>query len=576
MIRIFNPTDKDFSSNGNIAIKPLKLIETKKKSLNGWYIDVEVSVEYADHIKQDNLCVTKSKSKINLQAFRIDGIKVKGRTIVFKAHHVMFDADRLFLKDVRPVNMSAISALNYINDATDNPSPFTLTSNVVGANTAYFIRKTLIQAWSVIEERWAGVFDADNFNVTFKEDVAVDRQVSLTYGSQLESIEVVENWNQVVTMLYPTGRDGIMLPEKVLVSNIQYPQPYSKTVSFDTKLDDEEQTENNIIEELRANALAYLRENEVPKVMYTVKSDVNQNLAIGDLVVVKHPQLEINTTVQEYVYNVMTNRVATLVFGNYNRDVKKQFDSMKESINDAVEKASTSIKLSKEQTDLINNLNKNGYVYIDDNEILILDKLPREDAINVWRLGLGGLAFSPNGYEGPYSYALTQDGRFNASFIASGEITTNMLASDVGSSLDISSNNAINMEIANREAGDEFVKSSLEQTISDFNIQFQKEIADQNGKVNLLTSYFNFSDEGLEIGKSDSDFSILQTNDGISLNYKGTPISSWKIVNGVPQMDVTALIVLERIVMGNHIIMKHKNANEAKSGTIWQHTRKIG
>ncbi|WP_159641661.1 phage tail spike protein, partial [Erysipelothrix anatis] len=508
MIRIFNPEDRDFSSNGNIVIKPLKLVETKKKSLNGWYIDVEVSVEYAEHIKQDKLCVTKSKSKINLQAFRIDGIKIKSRTIVFKAHHVMFDADRLFLKDVRPVNMSAIGALNYINEATDNPSPFILTSNVAGANTAYFIRKSLLHAWSVIEERWGGVFDADNFQVSFKEDIAIDRQVSITYGSELESIEVVENWSQVVTMLYPTGRDGIMLPEKVLVSNIQYSQPYSKTISFDTKLEDEDQTDENLIEELRVNALSYLSEYEIPKVMYTVKSDVNQNLNIGDLVVVKHPQLEIDTTVQEYIYNIMTNRVTTLIFGNYNRDVKKQFDSMKESINEAVEKASTSIKLSKEQTDLINKLNKNGYVYIDDNEILILDKLPREEAMNVWRLGMGGLGFSPNGYEGPYVYAFTQDGRFNASFIGSGEITTNMLSSDVGSSLDISSNNAINMEVANREAGDEFVKSSLEQTINDFNIKFQKEIEDQNGKVELITSYFEFSEDGLEIGKSDSDFSI--------------------------------------------------------------------
>ena len=42
MIKIFNENDRDFSSNGNIVIKPIKCKERKKKSLNGWYLEVEV------------------------------------------------------------------------------------------------------------------------------------------------------------------------------------------------------------------------------------------------------------------------------------------------------------------------------------------------------------------------------------------------------------------------------------------------------------------------------------------------------------------------------------------------------
>ncbi|WZU02701.1 hypothetical protein MGH68_07340 [Erysipelothrix sp. D19-032] len=92
---------------------------------------------------------------------------------------------------------------------------------------------------------------------------------------------------------------------------------------------------------------------------------------------------------------------------------------MKDPINKTVEKVTVTEALVNHQTNIINSLNKNGFVYIDDNEILILDKLPKENASNVWRLGIGGLGFSPNGYEGPYVYAFTQDGRFNASFIGS-------------------------------------------------------------------------------------------------------------------------------------------------------------
>ena len=52
MIKIFNENDRDFSTNGNIALKPLKCVEYKKKSLNGWYIECEIPIKYKDYIEK--------------------------------------------------------------------------------------------------------------------------------------------------------------------------------------------------------------------------------------------------------------------------------------------------------------------------------------------------------------------------------------------------------------------------------------------------------------------------------------------------------------------------------------------
>ena len=71
MIKIFDSNDRDFSTAGNIIINPTKCIENKKKSLNGWYIEVEIPIKYKDYIEKDKLCVVKTKSKLNPQAFRI-------------------------------------------------------------------------------------------------------------------------------------------------------------------------------------------------------------------------------------------------------------------------------------------------------------------------------------------------------------------------------------------------------------------------------------------------------------------------------------------------------------------------
>ncbi len=453
MIRLFSAGETNFDSNGDHVIKPIKLVETKKKSLNGWSIEVQLPIKYKNLIEQDMLCVVKSKSKLKPQAFRINNPKHTSRVVTFTANHVMFDAERYFLLDVRPTNLSAISALNYIDQRTEDTSPFSYISNVNKINTAYFIRKNLLEAWKVLEERWNGIFDADNFEINFKIDASVDKGATLNYGVDLQGVEVIEDWSSVVTKLFPVGSDGLMLPEKQLVSEIQYAKPYVRTVQFESDLlsndSNEDISEADLIEELREKASAYLETNEVPRVSYTIKSDVRQDLAIGDLVVVKHPYVSLNTQVQEYRFDVLKNRVISLVFGNYNRDVKKIFDDVKDTIQDNKNKLSNVERLVADQTNLINGLNKSGYVYIDDNEILILDILPKEDAENLWRIGLGGLGFSSNGYEGPYEYAFTQDGKFNASFIAAGAITTNMLDSDVGSSLDISSNESIGLIVKN-------------------------------------------------------------------------------------------------------------------------------
>ncbi len=234
----------------------------------------------------------------------------------------------------------------------------------------------------------SGVFDADNWDIRFLTKVGNDNGETIMYGKNLQGIEVYEDWSNVVTKLYPVGYDGLLLPEVFLESDIQYTQPYTRTVDFSTDLEMEEQTEGNLITELRAKASAYLEENKVPKISYTVTVNVNETLEIGDTVHIKHPLCDIVAEVLEYEYNLISEKTKHITVGNYSRDVKTKFDSIKENINKVVERVTTQERVIEAQTNLINSMNKNGLVYIDENEILILDKLPREEAENVWRFGL--------------------------------------------------------------------------------------------------------------------------------------------------------------------------------------------
>lgn len=550
MIKIFNANDKDFSSAGNIIIKPLKCREYKKKSLNGWYIEVELPIAYKEYIKKDKLCVIKTKSKLNPQAFRIasETITYTSTKISFTANHVMFDSKDYFLVDVRPIKLNGINTLNYINERADESSPFNFFSNIENINTAYFIRKNMLEAWKIIEERWSGVFDADNWDISFVSKVGHDNGLSIIYGKDLQGIEVYEDWSNVVTKLYPVGYDGLMLPEVFLKANIEYDKPYTKTIDFETTIDTEEQTKEKLIEELRENAQKYLDENKYPKISYNVKSDIKQELEIGDIIHVIHPIADILTEVLEYEYDVILQKVRSVIFGNYSRDVKAKFDNVKNTITQINQVLSKQQSVINKQTNMINTLNKNGYVYIDENEIMILDKLPKTNAKNVWRFGLAGIGFSSNGIEGPFEIAMTMDGQINANFITTGVMSVDRIEGLANTISEHTKNitlislqyDSINQKVESQstlinndyqdvlekitncaqKSDVEVIRKSVEITQNDskYAIEIAKEIQ-QNGvtKVKTSTGYI-FDEDGLSVEKIGAKTKAKLNEVGLNIN----------------------------------------------------------
>lgn len=450
MIVLFDVGTNVFDSNGMFTIHPFVLTELKEKSLNAWSIYAEIPIKYSDDIEEGMIAFVNTKSKGG-QPFVISNPKRTDKIISFTANHVVFESRNYILGDVRPTDMGAAGALNYVNRRTDIDSPFTTTSDVANSQTAYFINKTLLEALDTIETRWGGTYDIDKYHIYLRNSVGVDRGYNIMYGKNLEGLRVFEDWSNVVTKLMPVGFNGIKLPEKYLYSELDYGKPHSKVIKFETDLEDEDKTEENLIIELRRNATEYLKSNELPLLSYEVDSNVDQELNIGDKVQVKHPIVTIDTEVISYEYDILSKRVLKLVFGNYKRDVKKKIDSIKDAIVDIVEKTSGIESILFDQSELMNSMNKFGHVYQDDNQILIVDTLPKETAKNVWRWNMGGFAFSKNGVEGPYKQAWTMDGKFNTEFISANSIMTNMLHSDVGSSLDISSNASINLLARNIE-----------------------------------------------------------------------------------------------------------------------------
>ena len=570
MIKLFESTAKSFLDNGLGVIHPIKCIEHKKKSLNGWYVECEFPIDLKDRIKQDVILYVNTKEKGG-QPFRCSNPKYKDKKIIVTANHVVFDSRNYILEDVRPENLSPVSFLKWINERTDTLSPFLVSSDVSGSGTKYFIRKTLLNGFTEAEALFGGSFDVDGFSLALKAQVGNDDGFSIAYGKNLQSFSVIEDWSNVCTKLLPVGPDGITLPEVYLYSNVSYDKPYTKVVEFNlqtTYLDDSGNTVSYTSEELteilRAEATAYVEKNKAPRINYLLKSDVPQELRIGDIVHVKHPVITIDTEVQAYSYNVISKRVLTIEFGNYDRNVKHVIDSLKKDVEEAKTSASGALLIANQQTDLINNLNKNGLVYIDDNEILVLDKLPKEDAVQVWRLGLGGLGFSNNGYLGPYKYAFTQDGKLNADFIQANSITSGLVNLE---GLSTKNGNFVIHEDGSIEAINGKFSGNIDG--SSFSTVKTQQYQYTQDDMDVLYELY-FSEDPLtdaQLAKYDlNQNGIIENNDALIiqniLNGKYGDTNGMVIIDDIIQMnkDNNGMIVLERRINGTTLTRTEYNS----------------
>ena len=187
------------------------------------------------------------------------------------------------------VDKDCNDALDHLNNATDNISPFTTVSNVTTINSFRCVRNSLYEAIQTVIERWGGHLVRDNFTIKVMDTIGQDNGVTVRYAKNLKEITCQENWDNVVTKLLPVGKDGLMLDEIYLYSDTQYSIPFTKTVSFEQDIEQEDfETESDyqeaLIDDLRQQGQNYVNENCIPKLNYTLKANLEKVTDIGDII----------------------------------------------------------------------------------------------------------------------------------------------------------------------------------------------------------------------------------------------------------------------------------------------------
>ena len=446
MIKLFNSTDKTYSSNGDKIIIPTKA-KIHKEDNGAYYLDLECSLDYINYITQGNLVVANTPQ--GDQAFRISNVTSNRKKITAKCYHVFYDTKNLLIEDSYVYQLDCNAALDHLNSATSDTSPFTTVSNITSINSYRCVRNSLYEAIQTVIDRWGGHLVRDNFTIKLMSSIGADNGVTIRYAKNLKEITCEENWDNVVTKLLPVGKDGLTLENLYVYSDTQYDIPFTKTVSFEQNLNKEDFEDENsyqqaLINDLTIQAQQYVNTNCYPIINYNLKANVEKVTDVGDTIQVIDERLGINleTHVISFDYDCILEKYTELEFGNFTQKLSGLMGTISSSTQTAITEANQNIQITlseelQEASDKIWNALGSSYVIYEGDKILIVDTIPKEQATNVIMMNNGGIAFSQNGINGPFQSAWTIDNTLNMEQINVINLTANLIK---GGTLKLGSN----------------------------------------------------------------------------------------------------------------------------------------
>ena len=359
MIEIYLKTNTNYDKNGDITLDPTSCTykESEKELTLEHFLDEEGRWKY---INFENVIAAEENGKKKL--YRIYNVVRSLYSVTAYARPIFYDLIDKVLLDVRPTNKIGKEALDIILADTG----FTGHSNISTSNTAYYVRKNIVEALLGDEEnsfinRWGGEFYCENFDVYINDRIGADNGVRVEFGYNLNEIEEDVNIEEVVTRIIPVGYDGIMLDgetpwvDSPLIN--KYTQPKMRVIEFsDVKVkessDDEEGFDT--IEEARAELIRQcnlLYENDIDKPTVNYKIDMI-NLANttaykdfkmlvevnkGDTVTcyIKHLDIDVKARVIDYERDLITGEYTSIELGNavsnfFNKqaDIQSQVDNI--------------------------------------------------------------------------------------------------------------------------------------------------------------------------------------------------------------------------------------------------------
>ena len=429
-------------------------------------------------LKVDRFVKAKPNDTSDNQLFRIYEItKPINGIVTINAEHVSYALSHYPINDVSVSGNAYVAINTLLTNARNNLSKahgFSVaTSDITAVKTFTMtvgsVRSALGGVKGSVLDTYGGEYEFDNYVIRLHKNRGKDTGVIVSYGKNLTDIKVTTSMEKCYTHLFPyclkdekltmisarriavANNSGIA--ERVLIKDF--------TSSFG---DDEEITAATLL----TKANAWLADNDIntPSINVTVSFlhlwqspeyatvAALEKVSLCDYVTVRHNILgvDIKAQVIKTVYDTLAERYTKIELGsakaNFADTIKQTSDQLKDAMNliegvdtSALESEITAAyqKAIDDATAAITGSN-GGYVVLNPSknpqELLVMNTNSIDTATKLWRWNLNGLGYSSNGYNGPYTTAITMNGAINADFITTGSLTANIIKAGVLTSVD--------------------------------------------------------------------------------------------------------------------------------------------
>ena len=422
MIQIYSPGNRNYNRNGDAVLHPSQC-DVEMNLKGDWQLTLENPAD-----ENINLITKEAVIKCDTpigkdQRFRIYDYEKSEDGVSAKARPVFFDAAKdAFILDKRPTNKTGKDALDILMEGTG----YTGETDIMDLNTAYYIRKNLIEALNGEDEnsfinRWGGEPIYQNEHLIMNKKYGSDKGVKATFGNNLQSISETVNMDGVVTRIIPMAYNGYMLEgDKPWVDspNIgKYEIIYTKVIEYsDVKLQEDVSDENEKgyadLTMLRAELKRRAQQDfdngtDLPAVTYEVEvADLENvigyediidlvNIGLGDDVTAENKRLGITTKNRcvGMVYDCILQENKSVRLGETQTDYFSQMASVQQKVNQSLTQTGVKGEMIYGLIDLFKASMKataENAVLQKEKAILFEDKVPGSPTYGAMALGTTG------------------------------------------------------------------------------------------------------------------------------------------------------------------------------------------
>lgn len=452
---LFPAGETEFLSQGLGALSDAVSCSVSWESNGAYELNMQYPVTgiHFEEITDRCIIFAKPNPYRDPQPFRVyrSTVPLNG-VVTYYAQHLSYDLSGIPVTPFSAEGVAAALSGLKSNSAVDNPFSFwtdKTTSAHFSVDAPASIRSRLGGNEGSVLDVYGGEYIFDRWTVRLYNHAGHDNGVTIRYGKNLTDIEQDRDISNVRTGILPYWANEdqtVLCSPPVVEAEGTFGFDNVEVVDFSQDFE-----EPPTAEQLKEKAEQYISDNDIgkPNVSITVsfvelaKTDQYKDMAVlercdwYDDISVIYEQLGVDAKakVVSTEYDVLSDTYTSIEVGSVRANIADTISQQQQEIAQRPTTGAMDIAISN-ATNWITGAN-GGYIVIRRTadgtpyELLIMDTPDIQTAQKVWRWNQGGLGYSSNGYNGPYTTAITQDGAIVADFITTGTLSANLIKTGV-------------------------------------------------------------------------------------------------------------------------------------------------